>query len=275
MIKRLPVLLKLNEAVFKEIELKKPSGRVISDTQEEVQRTNFLIANRNFIAGCTMRITGEEKEIVDMVAIKSALGKMSNKTIDYLSQEIMVDYFDDEDLVEGVYPCPRCGEKIINEITKNDGIVIDTRDSIKSLQVNFMDDVNELEFDIEMTKPVTIISAQNEEQVQNITMTYPTIEHYVKAHAIVSDKNLTKLQYHAFANAIIKVNGVDVDDSWRRTFGVQLFNNTTEVKKDIGRIKEIINKYGVDARLDKTCLGCGKVWRPFINTSNFFDFALQ
>lgn len=273
--KRLPILLKLENDIFEEIELTKPSGRVIADTQEIAQKSSTDIAMRNFIAGCTEKIIGYNSEITDKVAIKSALGKTSNKNLEYLAIEIMTDYYDGDDFVEGIFECPICHEKQTARLYEEDGITIDTRDRISDLQVTFMQDESELKFDIELSEPVEIkVSSQSSELVENITMTYPTIEHYINAHSNVGDKNLYKKQYAAFGYAIIAINGVEVDDRWKRLHGLNLFLSIKQ-RKDIKQITDKINAYGVDKKLEKICKECGKVWQPFIDTSNFFGFGDQ
>jgi hypothetical protein len=187
----------------------------------------------------------------------------------------MIDYYKGDDFVEGVYPCPRCNEKTIAEKTNSDGVEIDTRDRISDLKVNFMEDASELEFDIEFEKPIIIKTAADEEEIRNITMTLPTLENHIEAESIYGDGRLVKLQYAVYARAIIKVNGQEVDNSWKKSKGMKLFLSSEDIKSDIGKITDYINQYGVDPRVEKTCKSCGKVWQPIINTSNFFASALR
>ena len=271
MIKRLPVLYKTEKNLFEEIELKKPSGSLLAETQEAVQK-NWPIAIRNFVAGCTNLIISAEQNITGKQEIKIALGKMSNKNIEYLAQEIMVDYYGGDDFVEGVYPCPRCGSKIIAEKKNEDGIEIDTRDRITDLKVNFMENESELILDVDFEEPIVV--TENDEPIRNITIGFPTIEDYAEVFNTVGDNNQTRFQFAVFARAIKKANGVEVDKAWRRSKGVLLFNNSENTVNDIGQITKHLNNYGVDPRLQKICKECGKVWQPFIKTLNFFGSAL-
>lgn len=276
MIKKLPVLYKTENNLFREVEIKKPSGKVISDTKDNIENKNKYIAMRTFVADCTIRIIGENSEITDPLNIKSAYDKMSNKNLEYLSKEIMILYYDGDDYIEGLYICPRCGNKVIAEKRDEDGIEIDTRDRISDLKVTFMEDESELIFDVDFSKPVTLTSEMEDDVINNITMCFPTTESLVKAYNSVGDDNDTKLQYYIWAYSILKANGKEVDTSWRRSFGVQLFNNVENVEEDLNKnISGHINKYGVDPRVTKNCRECGKTWRPYISTSNFFASALQ
>lgn len=271
MIRRLPVLYKTENNVFEEIKLKKPSGSLIAETQEASQK-NWPLAMRNFVAGCTVSIISAENNIIDTTAIKAALGKMSNKNLEYLSQEIMVDYYKGEDFVEGVYECPRCGEMVIAEKLNEDGMEIDTRDRISDLKVGFMESVDELEFYHEFEEPVNV--SEQEEEVRNIVIGFPTMENYAEAFNVVGFQNKARFQFAVYARAIKKVNGMEVDNSWKKAKGFSLFNKSENTLNDIGKITEYFNKYGVDPKVEKICNKCGKIWQPLINTSNFFGSAL-
>jgi len=273
MIKRLPVLLKTNENVYTQVETKRPTGVLIAETEEAVKKNEFL-GLRNFVSGCISSITGEDIEITDKIQIKTAVGKMSNKSVEYLSQEIMIDYYEGDDYVEGVYTCPRCNTQHIFEKSIQDGIDMDNRDKISDLIVTFMEDPSELLFDIEFKNPIVVSSSQLEEEINNVTMTFPTMDDHIEVLNTVGRNNMTRLQYALYSRAIVKANGLEVDNSWRRSKGIQLFLNSDNVKEDVGKMAEYINRYGVDHRLEKVCKNCSKVWQPVINTSNFFGSAL-
>lgn len=276
MIIGLPVLYQTGEEVYDQVEIKKPSAKVLSDTKDAIHTTNKFIAMRSFVAGCTLRIIGRDRELTDPIQIKRSYDKMSNKNLEYAAQEIMILYYNGEDYVEGLYLCPRCGFKVIAEKKTIDDIEIDTRDRMSDLKVTFMESTEDLIFDVELSKPVEIESEIQFTVIQSVTMGFPTTENMVKAHSSVGDTNDMKLQLSIYAYSIVKVNGQDVKDSWRKSFGIKLFNSIEEVEEDINnKISKRINKYGIDPRIEKHCENCGKDWQPFINTLNFFASALQ
>lgn len=268
MIKKLPVPYQ----GFYEVEFTKPTGGVLAEVHDSVKNNSVWVAMRNFVSGCTSRFIGNDKEIIEKLAIKRMYDKMSNKNLEYISQEIMILYYNKEDYVEGVYPCPRCGKKLISEKKIIDDIEIDSRDRISDLKVNFMDNESQSEFEIMFTEMVEIKTDSGSDIVESITMRMPTVEDHIKAHSSIGDNNVMKFQYSVWANAIIKVNGNEINDSWRRSCGMQLFNNIKE-STDIKQISNYINSWGIDPRIEKVCFECGKAWQPFINTFNFFDFA--
>ena len=275
MIKRLPVLYQTKNNLYNKVEIKKPSGKTLLDTQEAVTKYNSYIAMKIFVAGCTVRIISDTNEIIEEKDIRNTYSFMSNKNLEYLAQEIMVLYYDGEDFVEGVYICPRCGYKLISQKILVDDIEIDERDRISDLKVTFMENPEELFFSILLSKPVIIESNLGKEEIVEILMGFPTIEDYVKAFSSVGEGNDTKLQYAIYANAIKKVNNEEVDEAWKRICGLKLFYNIEEVHKDVGAISNYINSFGVNPEIQKTCKECGKIWYPFINTSNFFASVLQ
>lgn len=275
MIRKLPVLLKTDNDLYKTIELKLPSSDVLADTKEAVNTSNQYVAVRNLIAGCTSRISGQN-DITEPDRIKLLVGKMSNKNLEYFAREIMIGYYDGDDYVEGVYSCPRCGEKIISEKKDMEGIIIDTRDRMSELKVAFMENESELEFFVEFTEPVIIESEAGNTEVASAVMRYPTVEDMIQAYSLVGDSNSIKFQLAQYAYCLVKVNNKAVDDNWRRSYGYKMFRSIKNVNLDLNKkIGEIVNRYGVDPRIEKTCSKCGKTWKPYINSLNFFASALQ
>lgn len=275
--RRLPTFLVLGEGknIYSKVVCGKPSGKGIADAKE-ASDTNPYIIMKKLVSGCIVSIEQDEgKSITDRVAIVSALGKMSVKNLEYLAQEIMIDYYDGDDGVEGVYFCPRCNTKKISEIKTIDGMKIDTRDFISDLKVNFMESPDEIIFNTEFEKGIEIKTRDGEDLVLNIDMEIPTVDSMIEAVTEEGLKNEYKLQYSLWSKSIKKVNGVIVDKKWQRTCGKQIFNNSQEVVKDMRKIANYINKFGINERISKTCDSCGKVWQPLINTRNFFDSALQ
>ena len=261
-------------SVFDRAELKKPSGGVLADTRETLDRTNEYNAMRIFVSGCTEKIIGES-EITDSVAIKSAWNKTSNKTLEYLAVQIMIDYYNSEDFIEGLYFCPRCDTRIIAEKRDEDGMDIDTRDRISDLQVNFMEGIENMKLDVEIDPPVELKSQNTQEMISNIQLRMPCTEDYISAFQTLGSKNLVRIQYFVYGRCILKANGTEVDSTWRRAFGVALFNKIQNTKQVFDAIGKWINGYGMDPSVSKTCPECGKVWDAQIHSSNFFVSALQ
>lgn len=228
---------------------------------------------RNFVSGCTSVISGED-QIVDPIAIKSMVFKTPNKTIEYLGLQLMVFFYDGEDYIEGVYPCPLCGVKQVSRKTEDE----DLRDRITDLDVTFMTEEdytdNIISIEMEGVSPIMLKSGEPFE-VTSFSCHIPTLEDHHKAYTKHGNENLIRFQLAVYAESIETINGEQVDNEWRKLYGMKLFENMTELKKDTDKLSKVINKYGTDLGVKKVCRSCGEVWRPVINTSNFFGFALQ
>jgi uncharacterized Zn finger protein (UPF0148 family) len=274
MIRRLPVLLQLNNSIYKEIEFKKLETDIIAQTYDTMKNNNYYLAMRVFVAGCTESIKNETDIITDQVAIKSALSKMSHKNLEYFVNEILTNYFDGDDYVEGLYICPLCGQQKYAEKKNDDGIEIDTRDRIQYLKVNFMDDSSDNEFEINFQNSIILKSANTEEEINSIKMRISTLEDVINAYNLVGDRNEFILQLAIYANSLIVVNGIKIEKSWKNSYGLLLFKkiNSREILQEISKN---MNKYGVNPRIEKHCNKCGKVWQPYLDTTNFFVSALQ
>jgi hypothetical protein len=273
---RLPIPFVSGEGkVYDKAELKRPSGAILADVKDVLGRSNEYQGMRVFAAGCCVKLFGESGEITDPSNIKTLLGKTSNKTLEFICIMVMIDYYEGEDYIEGLYICPRCSHKVISEKTEEDGIVIDTRDRLTDLAVGYMEDISELEFDVDLGQVIVLKSHTSEEEVNIITLRFPCTEDYIKAFHQVGGSNFIKVQYHVYGQCITRVNGVEVDDVWRRAFGTTVFNRMENIKKVFGEIAERINKYGINPKVHKSCSNCGKEWEVQISSSNFFASALQ
>lgn len=264
--------------IYNEINLTKPSGRTIAQIREDYDKSNEFVAIRNFVCGCTESVVSVDDGIVetDSLKIKGLYNSASNKTLEYVAIKLMIDFYNGDDFVEGIYPCPRCGYKLLAEKSGSDDIEIDTRDRISELEVGYMNDPeSEYIFEVHFTEPVPLKSSNGEDLAVNAVFRIPTVQDYVVALSQVGSRNPIMLQFAVYAQALVKINGINVDKSWKRSFGLQLFNNMTEVKTDVGQISGHINKYGINPMVLKFCPECGKEWEATIKTANFFDSALQ
>jgi predicted RNA-binding Zn-ribbon protein involved in translation (DUF1610 family) len=273
----LPVPIFFNDLIYNEVEIQKPRGGVIADTQRILDSTNdYFTAMKIFLSGCITSITDiDGKEIKERSSINSIVGKMPYRTAEYLSVKIML-FLDSDDAVEGIYTCPRCGFKVISELIKDGDMEIDTRDYISDLEINYMKDFQK-KFSIDLTTPVELKEIVREDQIQVInSMTFEqvTLEHGIKAFRKFGTNDKVRLQYAIYLEALTEINGIEIDNKYKNRYGMTIFNNIEDVKVNIGKIFDEINKYGMDNTIEKNCTSCGRVWRSTINTSNFFGSAL-
>jgi len=267
---RLPIPIFSTEQIYTGIKLKKPTAKTLADTNDVINSAGEYMGFRNLIAGCTESIYNSDKEIVDPVSLKSLVFRMPNKTAEYTALQLVIDFHDGEDYVSGIYKCPLCGVNAISRLTGD----VDTRDRLSLLKVSYMEEI-ERYITIQLSNP-SIINVRGEElAVENLSIEFPTLEHHHKAYARYGNTNLIKYQLAIYTESLVEVNGQPISDEWRRAYGVKIFENMPNVKKDVNKLSDTINKYGMDLRVEKICKNCGEVWQPVINTSNFFGSALQ
>lgn len=272
---RLPIPIKSKDATFTEIEIKKPTSGVLADTQSTARNGDIYGAVRILLSGCIIEAKNKDRTITDSVSIRSLVSKIPYQSAEYLAEQIMLLVDPTTDAVEGIYPCPRCGHRIISEQIKRDNIEIDTRDLISNLPITYMDE-DDYEIFWQLTEPVILKDLSSDQilqKIDNMTFNHPTLENCINAYAKVGATNQLKLRYATFLEALIKVNGDEVNNRWKNNLGEIVFNNIPNIM-DISELSKAIRKYGRSPYISKTCQNCGKIFHPVINTSGFFGYAL-
>lgn len=274
---RLPVQIFHNDKVYGEVEIKKPKASVIADVSSSINTGKIFQGMVTFLKGCISEIKHNDVAITDPIGIKSLVPKIPYRSAEYLTMQILLDQSKKNDAVEGIYPCPLCGHRVISKLQKYDGMEVDTRDYISSLRVNYKDDINST-FKISLNTPVVIKDERNGEVLENvhgIEFYYPTLEHCINAETKYGSSNDVKLQFGIYAQCIKSINDEPVDTKYRNMFGYMIIENIEDLENDFRAISFENSQYGLDPTIEKTCPECNEVWRPKINTSNFFVSALR
>jgi DNA-directed RNA polymerase subunit RPC12/RpoP len=269
---KVPIKMASNQKVYDEFEIIKPRGGVLADTRKIMDSGDVFPAIKTFIAGCTEAIISIDQEIItDKPAIKGLINFLPYKSAEFLITKIFT-LDPDNDAVEGIYRCPRCGNRIISEL-KDD---IDTRDFISDLEINFCE--NSENIILELSEPVVLKNKQTNEileQIDVIELRHPTMADCIAAERKFGQMDSVRLQFAMYVEALLKVNGNDIDNKYRNNYGMFIFENIKDARKDLGKLNDEINKYGIDLRLKKNCNSCGKEFTAFLNTQNFFANALM
>jgi hypothetical protein len=221
---------------------------------------------QTFISGCVEKIG----DVTDKLAINTLVGQMSYRSAHYLAIKII---FQDEkdDGVEGYYKCPRCQEPKICEA--NDNPDLDTRDYLSDLKIVFLEDADR-EFEIELDTPVEIKDESNGvDGIFKLKFRYPTLNDCSMAFNKVGEKDTVRLQFQVYIQALTGVNDGEVDNKFKNNYGMYVFEKME--RKDIARISDACEKYGLVIEVMKICNKCQKEFKVHLNTSNFFGFALQ
>jgi hypothetical protein len=274
----LPVPKTIANSLYVGCEVQAPSLDCIAKARSSADSTYFP-ALRILCAECVKDfITEDGKIISDPVSIKSIIPKLPFKSAEFIVMQSLLLQNEDDDSIEGYYPCPRCGQENISEYRNDDGIEIDTRDHISEFKIGYFDPYNDNEeIHVELTDPV-VISDKGDDgdvllEVNDFDVVIPTLENCIIAEAKVGIKDPLILQLAIYVEAMTKVNGQKVDAKFKKQWGMFFLGKIRTAKKDIGALSDEINKYGIIRKVKKTCKKCGKVWEPTPNTSNFFASA--
>ena len=272
----LPIPIFCQDKIYTEIETKDPSPGVIADTKKMADNGKIYSSMLVFISGCITKLISSDGDVIEdnKTQIKSIVGHMSYKTAEYVAVQIIVDYDDDDDGIEGVYNCPRCHEQIISELDSdgNDG-----RDHVSDLEIKYMrgEDVNN-DITVDLSSPVELKDANGKvlETVESVSLIIPTLDHCIKADVKYSIKDKIRFSLQVFLEATTHINGVDITSKWKSHLGMRLFENLNP-KKDIKPMGLPLSIYGRNNQVEKVCPSCDKHFKATVDTSNFFVSGLQ
>ena len=274
---RLPVPIFHNDNIYTDVEFDKPKASVVAEVSNNIQNGRIFSGLSIFLKGAIQSISNESKNVEDPVSIKSIVPKMPYRSAELISTQVMVKQYNGEDGVEGIYPCPLCGYKIVCQLQKTDDMEIDTRDFISDLKIFYQEEPQNT-YKIQLQTPIIIKDKRDGsaiEEINDLEMYYPNLEHCMGAELKHGNNNEMKLQFGIYANALKAVNGEDIDNKYRNMIGVSIFENINDLANDFKAISDANSMYGIDPSIEKNCPECGKVWRPKLNTSNFFVSALR
>lgn len=261
---KLPIPAKFNGKTYSEVSTRKMKTSVIADTNKVVGKGDNYRAIQTLVAGGLERIG----DITDRQTIQNAVGYFPYKSAFLLAVNlIMVDEKDDG--VEGMYECPRCGQKKICEYNEDEQL--DSRDFIHNLKIKYLEDSSTIKY--ELVNPISIKDEDGRsEDIINIEMDYPILNHCSQAFNKVGSKDEIRLQLAIYVEALIKVNDTEIDKKFKSSFGMIIFENME--RNDIQNLTALTEKYGLNQKVRKICNKCGKEWDVSLNTANFFGSAL-
>jgi hypothetical protein len=275
---KLPIPITYKDKTYSDVELKRPTPETISESLNVIESNgNSYQGVLAFVNGVVESIIYDGGEVSDPIAKKSLLRKMPYKSCELVAIESLM-LVNEDDGVEGFYPCPRCNYQVLAEQVKNDDgeIISDNLDYLSELNRDYAD----LEgFDGTFThtflEPTRIMAGKEEiEVVESVTMHYTTIEDCINAFNLVGEKNKLKLQFAIYSNSIEKINGKAVEGKFKSRYGDMVFSKNENLK-DLGSLFDKGRQFGLDPSVKKRCPKCSKEWFGQINPMNFFGSALQ
>ena len=271
---KLPIPIFCNGSIYTDIEIKRAESGVIADTQKVANEIDEYSAMIKFVTGCTESITNDKGDILsDKKRIKQIMTSMSYISVDFVALQIFLK-INDDDGIEGIYQCPRCGAQKICELDESNGI--DTRDFLNDQKIIYMENFEKKEIEITLDYSVEIVNevdGQLIEKIENFVIRIPQIKDCINAIQRVGKIDKSRLQFEIYNQALIKVNGNEIDNKYKNRWGKYIFSKMDSM--DLMKISKIINQYGIEKKVEKICNNCGKNYKTNLNTASFFDSALQ
>ena len=265
----------IDEKIYDTIEIKKPKTGIITLSYEAAQKGNIFKAMVELIAGCTESIMSVDGEVIDNPAqIKRLCGAMPYIAAEAVALKVMV-MVNEDDFVEGLYTCPRCGTKIMAEYDKE--LEIDNRDKISDLEIKCMEKADyHNAIPVILSDTIKLTNVRTGEalySIDNFEIRHPTLNDCIISCQNMQDGQEVRVQIKIYINSLISINGKPIEKKWIGTWGKLLFDNIEP--RDLKQIGKELQKYGIDKMIERACHKCGKVWEAAINTSNFFALGLQ
>ena len=263
---QLPVPIFFEGKTYRSVELKSHiQTSILADTNRIMEKGNQYDALRVFIAGGIEKI----EDVSDRQTILSLCGHMPYKSAWIVTIKILMQD-EKDDGVEGMYPCPRCGEKKI--CSANDDPDLDSQDYISDMKIINMPDDESNIVKYKFSTPIVISDADNhDEKIEEIEIQYPTLNNCIQAFNKIGDEDSIRLQLNIYVNALKKINGNEATRDIKSNYGMFIFEKTD--RNDLRALGSILEKYGMITKVEKVCNKCKKKWFVEVNTSNFFNFA--
>jgi len=271
---RLPIPFKHNGKIIVSAEYDAPDLGSIADTKKFAKQNIWRAVAEWINGGVTSYITEDGIIIDNRDEIKSITFDMPMRSAETLAIFIVA-FYNEDDRIEGIYKCPLCDQTQIAEYNKD----YDTCDRISDLQV-ISNDKYEESVIISLENPIEIKGVDRSTKqeiilkILKIEMKHPTIKIGINSMGKYGARDDIRQQFAYYIDSLISLDDEEVSQKERSEMGMKLFEKIKS-KTDKNQLNEAISGYGIDNRVDKLCGGCGHSWKAEVNTSSFFDSALQ
>lgn len=257
---KLPVPFEFAGKTYAEAELRRPTGGLLADTRKAADRQEIYEALITFVAGCTESLDGQ----ADRAQLRVLAREMPYPSAEYLAIQALVLAGVDDD-IEGVYECPRCHHKVTVEAGGEDRISnLDLRVAPAPVVVQH-----------HLEAPVVIVGRDEEElfRLESIELTPPTLGALSRAYGKYGFADQIRLQFAAYVESAVRVNGQAPEPRWRTVWGMMAFERMDSA--DVNAITRSLRSLGLDNTVSRMCPRCGKEWRAEVDTAGFFASGLR
>lgn len=276
---KLPLPFVWNSRTITETTIKRPGTEAIADCKDKVASDDLYGGLAIFATGCLSALVDDDgKEISDKSTIKQVVMAMPYRDVEFVLIQAMIKTGLD-DVIEGIYPCPRCKKEYIPadpdpEYNKNDPEHnSDDADRISKLKTIFL--ASPREFLIELETPVDTIDAETDEVINSVTsvkLRDPTMDDMIRAARKVGIGNEERFNAATYAECTVECNGQKVDKKWKNEWGTWLYDRIDF--SDSKKIKSEMRKYGTKSTVERVCRYCGRKWEAEVDTGSFFASGL-
>lgn len=262
---KLPYPFFSGQRLLTDIRLRVPTGGTLADARKVAGEGNPYQALLVYVAGSVEALEdsqGQETEGRDQ--LKTVLRACPWGLAEWIAfQSMLLAGASDE--VDIPFVCPRCDAHHYRE---------DDPIKISSLKIQSLGEVPEIS--VAFASPVEFKDARTGDVVETVSsmkFRLPSIGDCIRAAGIAGVSNDTRLQYAAWAEAIIAVNGTDIDQAWRAAYGSQSFERMS--MPDVRLVAKAMAEWSIDNTVEAYCPSCGKQYRQVIPTGSFFASALR
>jgi len=272
---KLPVPYRVDRTIV-EAESSRLKGGVLADARKAAEEGNPWNAMHVLASGGVSALVDENGGTEeDRGQIKTFLLESPYVNVEYLSLMAMATIGAD-DPVDMICRCPSCKKKW-NELSPR----------LSELEVKYSETPDEggrmipvvPEVTIELEYPVEIVVKNRETReektllsVSSLTFEYPRLRTVIAAQKRVGLTDTTRLQYFAWAQSILQVDGEAVEDKWKLQWWDKLFERMDSA--DIRKISHALTEFGLENKIEMTCSACGKVFNQVVPTQDFFESGL-
>lgn len=262
---KLSVSINYGDRVFTEYELKTLKNGIIADASEAMKEKGDFSGMAVLVSGTLSKLIDETGECVER-GFSPIVDEAPIQTIEEIALRILT--MDDEDGQEQIAICPRCKNKRIYE----------DEDSIKFEDLEIMEHQGDQIIHVDLQEAVEIKQKGGNEnnpllKIENIDFRFPLIKDGKYGHSKVPSNKDVRRSYATFGSSIISVNGNEVEDKFRKTWGLWVLERMS--RNDLKEIQKVINSCGIKKSIERECLVCGKKWNAPVDLSGFFVSGLQ
>lgn len=260
---RLPIPIFYNDEVIREVEIKKPKPKILTEAYSKVERQEVFQAYTHLLAGgisSAISTTGTDySRFQDLQAICQ---KMPWRSAVYLGIQI-IKQINKQEEIKLFYTCDTCGQIHKPDSPGNANIIIDEIPIIEM-------ESEEKEFTVDLNSPATLTRGSEEMVIRSITFEIPTLTHCMAGHRKSPG---SEREYYIRSECIQAVNGDPINPKWRNMWGYLLMSNIDF--DDHVTISEALNQYGYEDFVTRRCTRCDEEIRVPYEFTGFFGSGLH